>query len=528
MKLVYKVLVVDDEPFMLEGWKTMVDWEGCGYELCGTSTDGEEALAWIQACDPDLVVTDIRMPVIDGLQLIRTMKEELKHNAKTVIVSGYSEFGYAQQALRYEVDHYLLKPLVTEEIHHVLLELAAPLAERRLAAASAMKEQAAAAAAAIVDLFHDKGLAAIDRAARLLGTNEQASYRVVLIEPLADPGAMDGFDAGGIPLREQLPAFAQAFCSGGGQAWPFEELSGRAGLLVSDDERSVKRLEARLRDTAAGLGWPLHTLAIYCSGVSDGLVGVRDLYQQTMDIRSRESLRNQAGIHVYRELESAGEWRIEEMMTDVKALIQSIETNDQASIGRAVNDFVHLFARMGAAKHGMQAAIRHLYGELLPRYTESGASPEDTAELRHLIDGIEYAANVSWSADTLKRLCIHAAERLSSKELPAQTNGSVMMRAVDYLKQHYREKIKLQELADRFHLTPAYFGQQFKRETTYSFHDYIHHLRIEEARRLLRRTDMRVSDIAAALGYHDTEYFTHKFKAVTGELPSSYKNKQLG
>lgn len=71
----YKVLVVDDEPLMLEGWKTMVDWESCGYELCGTATDGEEALASIRAYDPELVITDIRMPVLDGLGLIQAMKD---------------------------------------------------------------------------------------------------------------------------------------------------------------------------------------------------------------------------------------------------------------------------------------------------------------------------------------------------------------------------------------------------------------------------------------------------------------------
>ncbi|MBD3919869.1 response regulator [Paenibacillus sp. PR3] len=525
----YKVLVVDDEPLMLEGWMTMVDWEACGYQLCGTSANGEDALELIRTCDPDLVVTDIRMPVIDGLQLIRIMKEELKHNAKTVIVSGYSEFGYAQQALRYEVDHYLLKPLVTDEIHNMLLELAGPLEERRLVEASDVKNQSAAVAAAIVGLFHDKGPSAVDTAARLLGTSERACYRLVMVESLADPGEIDGFEVGGIQLRDQLAEFAEACCNGGGQAWSFEEVSGRFGLLVCDEDGlDGKLLEARLKDAAAGCGWSLHKLAIYCSGSAWELAGVRDLYRQTMEIRNRESLRHQAGIHVYHEPKAAGEWRMDEMMTYVGALLQSIETNDQAKIDRTVNEFLHQFDRMGAEKYWIKTTIRHIHGELLRRFIESGASPEETAELRHMLSGVDNAGNVPWTGDSLKRLCMLAAERLTARELPDRTKESAIMKAVDYLKQHFREKIRLQELADRFHLTPAYFGQQFKRETEYSFNDYIHHLRIEEARKLLRRTDMLVSDIALTLGYHDTEYFTQKFKAVTGELPSSFKNKRQG
>lgn len=525
----HKVLVVDDEPFMLEGWRTMVEWEAYGYELCGTSANGEDALELIQTCDPDLVVTDIRMPVIDGLQLIRIMKEELKHNAKTVIVSGYSEFGYAQQALRYQVDHYLLKPLVTEEIHNMLLELAGPLEERRLMEASVIKEQSAAVAAAIVGLFYDKGPVAVQTAARLLGTSERACYRLVMVESLADPDEIGGFETGGIQLRDQLPAFAEACCDGGEQAWSFEEVSGRFGLLVSDaDGLDGKRLEVRLKDAAASCGWSLHKLAIYCSGSTWDLAGVRELYRQTMEIRNRKSLRRQAGIHVYHELKAAGGWSMDEMMTFAGVLLQSIEANDQAKIDRTVTEFVHQFDRMGAEKYWIQTTIRHIHGELLRRFIELGASPAETAELHRMLNGVDNAGNLPWTGDSLKRLCLDAAERLNVRELPDRTKGSAIKKAVDYLKLHFREKIRLQELADRFHLTPAYFGQQFKRETEYSFHDYIHHLRIEEARKLLRRTDMLVSDISVALGYHDTEYFTQKFKAVTGELPSSFKNKRQG
>lgn len=85
----YKVIVADDEPFMLEGWRTMIDWRACGYELCGTATDGEEALALFNSVEPDLVVTDIQMPVMDGLGLIHTLREDLAYTSKIVIVTGY-------------------------------------------------------------------------------------------------------------------------------------------------------------------------------------------------------------------------------------------------------------------------------------------------------------------------------------------------------------------------------------------------------------------------------------------------------
>lgn len=526
----YKVLVVDDEPLMLEGWETMVDWEGHGYELCGTSTNGEDALALIQAYDPDLVVTDIRMPVLDGLQLIRTMKEELRHNAKTVIVSGYSEFGYAQQALRYQVDHYLLKPLVTEEIHNLLLELTGPLEERRTAEASAIQDQAAAIAAAIIGLIHDRGAAAVDAAERLLGASERTRCRVIIVEPIAgNPGGIEESEIGIGLLQDQLRAFAQDCFDGSGQAWLFEEAPGRIGLLVCDDEQDEKQLEAQLTKTRQRLGWPTQGLALYCSESAYGLACVRNLYEQTMEIRSRVSIMAHAGIHAYREREAAGEWRLDDIMTYAGALVQSIESRDKESIERTMNELVLFFDRIGAEEHWMNTIIRHIHGELLRRYAESEGHLGDTAGWLHqLLNGGDTADHGLGAGDSLKRICMLAADRLAVTELPTTTTGTLISKAVDYLQHHFREKIQLQKLADRFHLSPAYFGQQFKRETGYSFNDYIHRLRIDEARKLLRRTDMLVSSIAAALGYHDTEYFTEKFKSVTGELPSSYKNKWQG
>jgi len=124
-----KVLVVDDEPYMLEGWKTMIDWNAYGFELCAAASDGEEALKLADATQPDLVFTDIRMPGIDGIDLIRKLRE-MRHpgsggGPKIVIMSGYPVFDYVRRAMPYKIERYMLKPLIPEEIHGLLSELAA-------------------------------------------------------------------------------------------------------------------------------------------------------------------------------------------------------------------------------------------------------------------------------------------------------------------------------------------------------------------------------------------------------------------
>jgi Response regulator containing CheY-like receiver domain and AraC-type DNA-binding domain len=127
-----KVLVIDDEPYMLEGWKTMIDWNAYGYELCAAASNGEEALKIAAATRPDLVFTDIRMPGIDGIDLIRKLREEQPagsgYRPKIVIMSGYPEFDYVKRAMPYKIERYMLKPLIPDEIHGLLSELAAGMA----------------------------------------------------------------------------------------------------------------------------------------------------------------------------------------------------------------------------------------------------------------------------------------------------------------------------------------------------------------------------------------------------------------
>lgn len=521
----YKVVVVDDEPLMLEGWKTMVDWPACGYELCGTATNGEEALALIRACDPELVITDIRMPVLDGIGLVRAMKE-MGYGAKTIIVSAYSEFSYAQKALCYQVDRYVLKPLLTEEIHSLLLDMAASLEERRLTAASATKMFADAAADAIVGLLGNGGPTAVDMATRLLGVNERTRFRLMLVELI---GGSDESESGRSPLIVLMKTLTEALFIDGARAWSFEESPGLAGLLIIDNDPNEEQFEAWLEERIVKNGWSLRELGLYCSETAIGLMTVPNLYRQALDIRSRALLGSSTGIHSYRDRKITSQWCIEDMTAYVGALLKSIETKDLQGIDRSVDELVRLFDKTGAQEGLMQTAVRHIRGELLRRYAELAVNHREATDWLHqLLGGTDSADNASWTSTSLKRLSMKATEHFTVKEPSARANGNAVTEAIDYLKQHFRGKIRLQELAGRFHLNPTYFGQQFKRETGYSFHDYIHRLRVNEACKMLRRTDMLVSEIATALGYHDTEYFTAKFKALSGELPSSYKYKRQG
>lgn len=118
-----KVLFVDDEPYVIEGLRDMLDWSAFGFSLCGEASNGIDALEIMRLCNPDLVITDIKMPVMDGPELIKQSSELLHSKAKFIILSGYNDFQYAQKAMLYSVSDYLLKPLDDDELQKYVAKM---------------------------------------------------------------------------------------------------------------------------------------------------------------------------------------------------------------------------------------------------------------------------------------------------------------------------------------------------------------------------------------------------------------------
>ncbi|WP_276356600.1 response regulator transcription factor [Cohnella caldifontis] len=358
------MLLVDDEPLVLEGLKFMVDWQGHGFRVCGEASDGEEALERIQELSPNLVVTDIRMPSIDGLQLIKRCSEEQRLRCRFIILSGHEDFSIARQALPFGVIDYWLKPIDTDEIHRTLRQL---------------KEEWNGAEAA--------------------GTSSESA-----------------------PTPH---------------AW-----SDPAAVSAAADET-------------------LH--------------------------------------------EAEDE------------LLLAVEANDKRRIGEAANRLCNRLQQTFETPALRKSYLSHVLLDLLWKTAEwrEDGSPSET-----VTESVGFLQNepAGWNAP-LESFCLEAAARLALRRSKAGPAGE----AVRYIHSHYAEPLQLQTVARELHFQPAYLGQLFKKHVGMSFLDYLHRTRVEEAGKLLRRTDMKVADVARAVGYADPELFAAKFKKFKQVPPSQYK-----
>ncbi|WEK54590.1 MAG: response regulator [Candidatus Cohnella colombiensis] len=349
------MLLVDDEPLVIDGLKFMVDWQRYGFQICGEACDGEDALDRIRELDPDLVVTDIRMPIVDGLQLIEQSTNRMQARCGFVILSGHEDFIIAHQALQFGVLDYWLKPINTEEIHLALEKLQAQLT---------LKHQ---------DRSH-----------------------VGLLE------------------------------------FPISSISEQ---LQSAENRLLLAIEAH---DAEQIDMAVHHL-------------FRQIDQDFEDSDMRRSY-------------------LESLLLELRW--QTSEWDERGNVRSEIpvsNPFIQLECE-----------------QWLPSLTS---------------------------------LCQENASILKQQRAREGPVGDV----VRYIRKEYTKPLRLQEVAKALHFQPAYLGQLFKKKVGLSFIDYLHRTRIEEASKLLRRTNLIISDVARTVGYTDTELFSYKFKKYMNIPPSHYK-----
>lgn len=366
--LMYTVLLVDDEPLVLEGLRFMINWESYGFRVCGEASDGEEALERIQELNPDLVVTDISMPIMDGLQLIEYSKQVLNTKGHFFILSGYDDFTFARKALTYGVFNYWLKPIDVEEIHTSLLKLHIEWSHR------------------------DYGEIVSSQSTN---SNLGAIWNI--------PEVVD-------PLFEAEDRLLLAIINGNGAA-----IDEAAQLLC-------RQLELSFADDNKG---------------------------------SKVFLSN-----VLLELS----WKVLE----------------------------------GQRTFPDEEGKRGLPLPMLPNSLDR------------------------W-LDVLTTFAHKVAEQLAWQR---SVNGTAW-EAARLIRERYHEPLQLQTIARILHFQPAYLGQLFKKQMGMSFLDYVHRTRVEEGRKLLRREDMKIADVARAVGYTDPEQFASKFKQLIKMTPSQYRNSQF-
>lgn len=526
--MLHPVLLVDDEPSAIKSVKYLVDWEQHGFRIAGEAANGRQALEAMKSQTYALLLTDIRMPGMDGLELVAQVRQFSQ--VPVIIMSGYSDFGYVKQSLGHGVKDYLLKPVEEDDLVRLLHKLKLEIEHQALVdkqlyfGVPALRDQM------LKRWVHGSGrgeeiVEHFPLAARLQ-TDERALCAITV--------EMDFMDERNDRMLEsdiQIKRFAvrnviEDLIAGEGYA--FEDDDEHLGvLLVGPRERLTERHAAAL---AAAMHENAERYAKVPVAVGTGSVVHRFAEAEQSFRRARNRLEMRFLFGSSGVLTEAQERRIPETGDSegwqISPILESLNWSRAEELSRLLRD---KWSRMKDrySEETMKAVVLEVFVELYRLLKERGLDGDGLfdsplRDYRAIMD----AKTMEGLLQFVERRCLDVAEALnvSIQPQPAQTVEQVKQ----LVKLQFAQSICLKDIAEQIYMNPGYLGRLFKAHEGMSFNEYLLQVRMEKAKALLRETDMKVYAIAAEVGYGDIDWFYKKFKQYAGASASEYRTWRMG
>ena len=514
----YSVYLVEDEIVAREGIRDNVDWQANGFVFCGEAADGELALPQLETLKPDLLITDIRMPFMDGLQLCRLVRERLPQT-KIVIISGYDEFSYAQQAIKLGVAEYLLKPISTQDVAAVLQRIAAQFdQERDDAQRRRQLEQQLRASRPLLQehlllelvLGETNMLDAIERSRQFDLDLLAPCYQVLLTRtvPTTDVASYSTFQAAETILTEVAQAWQNVLvCRKDREEIVFivkaedkSTLTEASASLAQALQQSVEsRVPCRLTIGRGTIHARLGELPQSFRAANTAIALAEG--RPPLDVTEAPPLPNQGVVETFLAV-GAGQ-NVAQFVDEQIAPWRS--TVERSPLMRNYL-LLDIYLTAGRLVEEWGGELEDLFPELV-----------DFAALSLTVN--DYARFEAQYRHVLTATITYRNRAVDGHQM------ALMHQARTYIEANYAAPdISLGQAAAHVGLSPSHFSALFRRENGDSFKETLTQVRIQRAKELLRGSSLRSFEIAAEVGYTDPHYFSTVFKKETGLSPREFRN----
>lgn len=508
----YKVFLVDDEPFITEGLSDIIDWASFELEIVGSAQDGREAFEALQATEVDLLITDISMPEMTGLQLIRRIRET-RPELKVIILSGFNEFDYLKEGMKLGIENYLLKPINVEELEASLVNVTEKLrrAER--------EEKFGAFGARIIrdNVLHRWLTGEISQAefaerAGLMGISLRHPQLGVLILRAVEENQA-------LPLQVEEELYDEPECV------VFRDMDGDAVVIVPLTADACKdRLLAVSSKLTERLGKEGLRIGI-------GSMGPMPQHGSVSRAEAKKALEYalvdpQRQVFEYAPLVGGGSGSGAESTGLSKAELgreytRLVLARDRDELKRKIGeDFAALSKVEGMTPEELQNIALGVCTDFRVALREVKRE-EDGEPFLQVLERIRSASHMEELIEAVRRAADETVGLLTR-----DTRSPVVQQVLGHVVAHYNEELSLKMLGSQYHIHPVYLGQLFHKETGETFTDYLNKYRIERAKEKLRTTTHKVQDISRSVGYWETGYFYKQFRKYVGISPTEYKALQ--
>lgn len=547
-----KVLLVDDEQHVRDAIRLLIDWDALGIDTILEADNGDAAVEQIKRRQPEIVVTDMRMPHRDGVGLLAWLQSEAC-KCKTIVVSGYDDFELVRSSMKYGGQDYLLKPVDPEQLTDALMK--AKLSWENEERARQITQQRNIEMNQIKPLYWDKlfsGLISESGGKALLPVVLKDEFKLDRIDRcLTVIASMDSIDQAVlrkfVQHRDLLfftltnvcnEILRESDCGFAFRNWNSEhELVLLLWGRLEEWEKTLRHIQEGVRQTIhSRLEFGIGTLQPFPGGAALSHQAARSAMKQ------RNMLAAGDGLNRFDPSSAASGVGSAISMNDYEERFRvAVRSKRDKDIQAAVDSWMEAVNGLNSISQAQLEQWLYEYETIVNRLFNDRASHRDELEaevaepkLSALASAVQPLSSVLDENGRLSlplwRARLAAGLSELSQVLHAGANRqrdlNVMHEIAKYMEQHYHREMTLQNISERFYLSREYISRRFKQETGENVFDYLARIRVEKARLLLQNPHLKIGQIAEMVGYDDEKYFSKVFKKIEGISPNQYRKQQ--
>ena len=532
----YSILFVDDEEFVFEVMMKKLNWDEIGFAIAGYARNGVEALEMVEEIRPDVVMTDIKMPYMDGLTLCARLREQYP-NTKTIIFSGFDEFEYAKEAIRLETSEYILKPIDAKELREVLERVKKALDRERNERRNVD----------VLRQYYEKSLPSIyDNFCLMLleGRMKEEQirsnlidYQLPFIPPLYTVGVIHishcaascqelGMEQ--YMLHLSVQKMTEEYLSGEWQIKTILYLDEIVVLAHISRESAINHFTDSMDQLCKEMKKLLKVVVTAGIGhVVEKMVDIRNSYLEAKNAVSHRTLYGyEKAINIQevdlKKKNTSHRWKGKSSAD----IIKYMKLGDRDKLREKVEQYFQTISSdemsvQNYKLHIMKLAVKMI--EFIEQYEL------DLAEIFGDMDSFPENILKNQSKDDAQMMfmekCMMILDRVAEKR--QDTRLSFVSSAEEYIKEHYQEQeLGVEVICKVLNVSSSYFSTAFKKATGKTFIQYLTDYRMDQALRLLQTSDCKSYEIAEKVGYSDPNYFSYAFKKKMGVSPLKYRRQK--
>ncbi|NLY18745.1 MAG: response regulator [Clostridiaceae bacterium] len=525
-----KVLIADDEIIARAGIKSLVNWEENGFRVVGLAADGKEAMEMIRSERPDIVLTDIMMPKLSGIELIKNAKAEYPF-IKFIVLSCHNEFEYVRQAMKFGAEDYVLKlSMVSGELLELLLSVSEKIKEERKLDGAELR---------IDDAITERSKR-IEYLISLINgekyTGELKDHESVRLFDVSAPKALayvkiDNFENIGedsLKAERTLVNVMEQQLKDRGLLELFRYKENGFVFLLSFDIEKFNDIEKTVYEISQKLSIFINkyvnvSVSIGISSIFKDYSELNIAFSQAVKACKSRFYKGAGTVCKYHDKlfteESIQVFTVKEQ----KDLIDYLDICDIESIRKLINNIIDaLYRTCPPVEKCIQLFMEVYYcmSSVLKNYGDSIGDESDKKPDYIQISNAEFLKEAGDMLMQYGEYCVSLIEKARHSAYRKE-----IIAAIDYIKKNYSSDISLKSVAQHVFVSDSYLSRIFKEDMNKSFVEYLTEIRIEKAIELIKTTDLPNYVIAEKIGYENINYFGRVFKKITGLTPSQYRNR---